>query len=151
MSALTEETLYSAGSLAGLTPTNNQLKPSKRAAETRPATFRVVFWGQCASGYLRDNVMQDVAQRFKIGNRRQLEQLFSGQVRTLKKGINEAQADKYVNALRQLGCICRKESEFKDYFSETEFRPRNTVSFLEDDFDPSKLSLAPKDEFSPQH
>jgi len=146
MSAPTKETLYSAGSFAGLTPAaSNNTSAASTAANT---TFRIVFWGQCARGYQRADVMQAFGKRFKIEQNRHLEPLFSGKVRTLKKGLTESQANKYVNAMLEVGGICRKESEQRDYFSETEFKQRNSVSFLEDDFDASKLSLSPKDEFS---
>ena len=143
-----EETIYSAGSLAGLTPTT-RAKPSPVNANENTATYRIAFWGQCQRGANRDDVLAAFAQRFKIANKRQLEQLFSGKVITLKKGLDENQANKYMNAILEVGALCRKESEFRDYFSETETKTRNSVTFLDDDFDPSALSLTPKDEFSP--
>lgn len=111
-------------------------------------TYRLMFWGQCAHGRQRGDVMHAFANRFKIANRRQLEQLFSGKVMTLKKGLSYRQADKYSDAIEEVGAVCRKESEQKNYFSGSEFKVRNTVSFLDEDFDPSALSLTPKDEFS---
>jgi hypothetical protein len=145
------EKRYSVGSLAGLPPTSATTKSNSSDKRNIGDTYRVVFWGQCARGYQRPDVIRAFASRFKISSQRQLEQLFSGKVITLKKGLTTNQADRYTDAIQMVGGVCRKESEQRDYFSETEFKTRNTVSFLDEDFDPSSLSLAPKDEFSLEH
>ena len=154
MSGWPKETLYSAGSEAGLTPSHTAASKPRRDGDgsvNSNATYRVVFWGQCARGFHRPDVVRAFAQRFKIANRQQLAQLFSGKVITLKKGLGETEANRYTSAIQMLGGICRKESERKDYFSETEFKQRNAVSFLDEDFDPDTLCLAPKDEFSTEY
>lgn len=111
-------------------------------------SYRVVFWGQCTDGYDLGDVSRAFAKRFKVQSSRQLGQLFSGKVVTLKRGLTEEQANRFISVIQMLGGICRKESELKNFFEESEFKQRKTVSFLEEDFDPSSLSLAPKDEFS---
>ena len=150
-----QEEVYSEGSLAGLPTVNaasiHRSPLGKNRADKLNDTYRVVFWGQCARGYERALVARAFAKRFKVTSSRQLARLFSGKVLTLKKGLSENQAEKFVGAIQSVGGVCRKESERKDYFSETEFKVRNTVSFLEDDFDFNALSLAPKDEFSPEY
>ena len=154
MSVWLKENLYAKGVESGrrsssrmprdVSLTQRQTRNGNQTMES----YRVVFWGQCARGYEVGKVASAFAKRFKIQNSRQVSQLFSGKVVTLKRGLTEDQADRYVSAIQLLGGVCRKESEQKNYFEESEFKTRNTVSFLEDDFDPSTLSLSPKDEFS---
>ena len=145
MSQWPRETFYSEGSVAGLSSHDKVDEPSKPANRD---TYRVVFWGQCVRGTHKAQVARAFAKRFNVASTRQLAALFSGKIVTLKRGLSSQGADRYVAAVQSVGGICRKESEYKDYFSETEFKPRNNVSFLDDDFDPTKLSLAPKDEFA---
>ena len=146
MSAQSNDPLISVGEIAGLSSVSNN-KSNLAEQASLNATYRIVFWGQCINGRRLTDVQCAFAKRFKIFDADQLEQIFSGKIVTLKKGLHEQQADKFINALLELGAIARKESEFRNYFSETEVKQRNKVSFLEqDDFDPDSLSLAPKEE-----
>lgn len=109
-------------------------------------TYRIVFWGEAAAGHDRRQVARAFAQRFGIKSRQQLLRLFSGRVVTLKQGVSTEEAHRYITAIRELGGICRMESECKNYFQETELRGRNRVSFLSDDApDFDKVTLASKD------
>ncbi len=145
---------HSPSGTAGLDFLNEQLSTLKQENRERvnrgsnTGSYRIVFWGQCAQGYEVGKVAVAFTKRFKIKSSRYLSQLFSGKVVTLKSGLTEEGANRYVAAIEAMGGICRKESERKNYFEESEFKQRNSVSFLDEDFDPSTLSLAPKDEFS---
>jgi len=108
-------------------------------------TYRIVFWGQISDGSNRSEVFSAFAKTFKITEAKKLKKLFSGRVVTLKKSLSSEQAHRYVAVLQDIGCICRLESEFKDYFFETEFKVRNNVSFLQKEYDVETLSLTPKD------
>ena len=147
MSNWQRETYYSEGGLAGLS-NGNLFDKRPQPTDNDKQTYRVVFWGQCVPGIHKAQVARAFAKRFKVSSTRQLAALFSGKVVTLKRGLSTEGADRYVTAVEGVGGICRKESEYKNYFSETEFKTRNTVSFLEEDFDPKKLSLTPKDDVS---
>ncbi|GAB1264818.1 hypothetical protein NBRC116493_22830 [Aurantivibrio infirmus] len=108
-------------------------------------TYRIVFWGQISEGRNRSEVLSAFAKTFKVTDAQQLKKLFSGRVTTLKKNLSSEHAHRYVSVLQDMGCICRLESEFKDYFFETEFKQRNSVNFLQKEFDVETLSLTPKE------
>ena len=108
-------------------------------------SYRVVFWGECAAGYDKKDVMLAFAKQFKIKSRRQLAQIFSGRVIPLKSGLSLVQAHRYITAIQDFGGVCRFEDEVRDYFGEEELKERNSVSFLNEDFRPEALALKPKD------
>lgn len=152
MSTWKDEPRYSEGRLAGLSSEDaNGRKPSADKTQSARDTYRVVFWGQCARGHHKAQVAQAFAKRFKVASTRQLAALFSGKVVTLKRGLSAERAERFVIAVEEVGGIARKESEFKDYFSETEFKTRNAVSFMQNDFDADSLSLTPKDETTTEY
>ncbi|MEX1033261.1 MAG: hypothetical protein WDZ30_07855 [Cellvibrionaceae bacterium] len=121
----------------------NALESQRYQVRARES-FRVVFWGETARGFSRTEVAHAFARRFNIRSRRQLAHIFSGRVITLKRNLTTAEAHRYITAIQELGGICRMESEYKDYFSQTEFMERKTVSFLQEDFSSESLSLQPK-------
>lgn len=134
--------------LSTLNERSDSLAKQRLSPAQNQGSYRIVFWGQCAPGFEVGKVAVAFSKRFKIKSSRYLSQLFSGKVITLKRGLSEEGASRYISAIESMGGICRKESEQKNYFEESEFKQRNSVSFLDEDFDPSTLSLAPKDEFS---
>lgn len=109
-------------------------------------TYRVVFWGEVARGQQRPQVALAFAKKFRIQSRRQLEQLFSGKVITLKRNLPLTEAHRYIAAIQSLGGICRMERETNNqFFFDNEVKERNTVSFLQNDVDMEALALAPKE------
>lgn len=108
-------------------------------------SYRVVFWGECAAGYNKKDVMLAFAKQFNIKSRRQLAQIFSGRLIPLKSGLNLTQAHRYITAIQDIGGVCRFEDEYRDFFGEEEVKERNSVSFLHKDFDPETLTLKPKE------
>lgn len=75
------------------------------------STYRVVFWGGLMLGQTRLQVAKRFARQFKIRTPRQLQQLFSGRLLTLKSSLDYDQAKHYSDAIRLMGGICRVELE----------------------------------------
>jgi hypothetical protein len=69
-------------------------------------TFTVVFNGQLVEGADAKQVMANLAQLFKV-ELAKVEPMFSGATVTIKKGVDEATARKYQQALLQAGAICQ--------------------------------------------
>lgn len=79
-------------------------------ANAQPS-YRVVFWGGLMLGQERQQVAKRFARQFKIRQPRQLQQLFSGRLLTLKRSLQYDQAKRYSDAIRAMGAICRVELE----------------------------------------
>jgi len=108
-------------------------------------TYRVVFWGETARGFSRTEVAVAFAKKFNIKSRSQLRQLFSGKVITLKHSLSTAEAHRYIDAIQDVGGICRLESENKHFFFEAEVKEKNVVSFLQEkEYDFESVTIAPK-------
>ena len=77
--------------------------------------FVVAYNGQLAEGKSLDAVKQGVAQLFKVDVAK-IEHLFNGQWASIKKGLDQASAEKYRQALARAGALCRvvSESQFAD-------------------------------------
>ncbi|MAZ88632.1 MAG: hypothetical protein CL693_13410 [Cellvibrionaceae bacterium] len=76
------------------------------------STYRVVFWGGLMLGQERLQVAKSFARQFRIRQPRQLQQLFSGRLLTLKSGMPYAEAKRYSDAIRRMGATCRIELEY---------------------------------------
>jgi len=76
------------------------------------STYRVVFWGGLMLGQERRQVAKNFARQFKIRQPRQLQQLFSGRLLTLKSAMSYAEAKRYSAAIRKMGATCRVELEY---------------------------------------
>lgn len=68
--------------------------------------FQVVFSGRITEGAELAQVKANVAGLFKVGVDK-VEQLFTGQPVVIKKGLDEATANKYQLALQRAGAICQ--------------------------------------------
>ncbi|MGH1374082.1 MAG: hypothetical protein ACRBBW_18725 [Cellvibrionaceae bacterium] len=91
------------------------------------STYRVVFWGGLMLGQSRLQVAKRFARQFKIRAPRQLQQLFSGRLLTLKSGLDYEQARHYSDAIRLMGGICRIELETNPLTSKFEERQARAV------------------------
>lgn len=67
--------------------------------------FKIVFSGECLPGYDHDQLIEQFSSRFKIGLE-ETRQMFAGQrSATLKKGLSEAEAERYKKALNDMGLV----------------------------------------------
>jgi hypothetical protein len=64
--------------------------------------FKLVFRGKALAGFDADQVRQQLGELLKLKSRG-LEQLFSGRLITLKRGLSREEASKYQQVLEQLG------------------------------------------------
>lgn len=69
-------------------------------------SYVVAFKGQLAEGAPLDTVKMGVSQLFKVDIAK-IEHLFSGQWVSIKKGVDEATAKKYQEALQKVGALCQ--------------------------------------------
>ncbi|MCW8918247.1 MAG: hypothetical protein OQL08_05480 [Gammaproteobacteria bacterium] len=69
-------------------------------------TFEVIFSGELSEGAAPEQVKGNVAALFKVEVAR-VERLFSGATVAIKKGLDEATAQRYRQALLQAGAICQ--------------------------------------------
>ncbi|GAB4294115.1 MAG: hypothetical protein Kow0096_10100 [Thiohalomonadaceae bacterium] len=69
-------------------------------------TFAVIFSGQLVEGARVEQVQANFSQLFKVELSR-ITPMFCGKPVTIKKGIDEATAKKYQQALLQAGAICQ--------------------------------------------
>lgn len=69
-------------------------------------TFAVIFSGQLVEGARVEQVQANFSQLFKVELARVMP-MFCGKPVTIKKGIDEATAKKYQQALLQAGAICQ--------------------------------------------
>ncbi|GAB3094728.1 hypothetical protein G8770_01420 [Aestuariicella hydrocarbonica] len=79
------------------------------------STYRVVFWGDVAAGHSKRDVALKFARQFGLKNSRQLKHLFSGRFLTLKRGLSEAEAQRYRRVIDGLGGVCRVEREVTSF------------------------------------
>ena len=68
-------------------------------------TYTVIFSGQLVEGADAEAVKANFARLFKVELAR-VEPMFSGKPAIIKKGVDEATANKYQQALRQAGALC---------------------------------------------
>jgi hypothetical protein len=64
--------------------------------------FRIVFSGKILEGFEYPEVKRSAERKLQAGSE-QVERLFSGKRATIKKGLAEAQANRYYAALRRIG------------------------------------------------
>lgn len=69
------------------------------------ATFEVVFHGQVRPGIDPAQARARIGQLFQVDDR-QLDMLFSGRRIVIKKGLDEAAAQKYLQAIERAGALC---------------------------------------------
>lgn len=74
------------------------------------AMFEVVFHGQARPGMDPVQVRARIGQLFQV-NDRQLDVLFSGRRVVIKKGLDEAAAQKYLQAIERAGAFCDVQPE----------------------------------------
>jgi hypothetical protein len=74
------------------------------------STYRVVFSGNALPGTDRDTAISNFAQLFKK-TPEQVAGLFSGKPSVIKKGVSEAEAQKYCRALEKAGLAVSAEAE----------------------------------------
>ncbi len=67
-----------------------------------PNHFKLLFRGKALEGHAADTVRHKLGQALKL-NDNGLEQLFSGRLITLKRGLGQAEATRYQGLLEQLG------------------------------------------------
>ena len=75
-------------------------------------TYSLVFNGEIADGFDRDQVKQNFARLFKLGAER-LEQTFSAPRVVLKRGLTLEDAERYLNKLNLLGALVQMEPSQK--------------------------------------
>lgn len=85
-------------------------------------TFEVIFSGELGQGAVPEQVKRNVAALFKVEVAR-VERLFSGATVTVKKGLDEATAQRYRQALLQAGAICQVVNRAAVPSAETTARP----------------------------
>ncbi|GGK00888.1 YjgN family protein [Pseudomonas matsuisoli] len=71
-------------------------------------TYSLVFSGEIADGFDRDQVKQDFARLFKLGAER-LEQLFNAPRTVIKRGLTLEDAERYLDKLNVLGARVQLE------------------------------------------
>jgi len=74
------------------------------------ARFKIVFDGELMPEISADTVKDNLARLFK-SDRAKIDNLFGKSAVALKRGLAEAEADKYLNALQRAGAKVRKERE----------------------------------------
>ena len=72
--------------------------------------FKVVFNGELIPGFALDTVKGNLAKLFK-SDISKIDYLFTGKPVVLKRELKDADADKYLAALRGAGALVRKESD----------------------------------------
>ncbi|MDG9926081.1 MULTISPECIES: DUF805 domain-containing protein [unclassified Pseudomonas] len=72
--------------------------------------YKIVFDGQLMPEMALDTVKDNLARLFK-SDQSKIDALFSGSPVALKRDLAEAEADKYLAALRRAGALVRKEQE----------------------------------------
>ena len=114
-------------------------------------TYKVIFSGNIIEGNTISEVAQRFAQAFKLNDQTSIEQLFSGKVMTLKRGLTHEQAQRYSRILQKLGadcCIeCEKPSLFGNFTSEPDHdyerkKRRRVAQFAQGGF--NNVGLSPK-------
>lgn len=72
--------------------------------------FKVVFTGELMPGFALDTTKSNLATLFK-SDLNKIDHLFTGRPVALKRELKEADADKYVAALRNAGALAHKETD----------------------------------------
>jgi len=80
------------------------------------ALFKVVFTGELLPGFTADTVKENLAKLFK-SDIEKIDALFTGKQVVLKRELKDADADKYLAALRSTGALARKESDLAAHLS----------------------------------
>jgi hypothetical protein len=111
--------------------------------------YKVVFSGNTLEGESPADVAERFAEAFKLNDQVSIQQLFSGKVITLKRGLNYDQAQRYGKILQKLGADCCIEQENQSVFGPSEVdhdyerkKRRRVAQFSESGL--SNLGLAPK-------
>jgi hypothetical protein len=112
-------------------------------------TYKVIFSGKVIGNQSAQDVSKRFAEAFKLSDQASLEQLFSGKIITLKRGLGYEQAQRYSHLLQKMGADCCIEREYNPLTNDSEpdydyerkkrrrlaqFAPQQTA----------ELSLAPK-------
>jgi hypothetical protein len=114
-------------------------------------TYKVVFSGNTIEGNTTSDVAKRFAEAFKLNDQTSIEQLFSGKVITLKRGLNYEQAQRYSRILQKLGADCCIECESAPLFGQFDAEPdydyerkkrRRVAQFSQGSF--ANVGLAPK-------
>ncbi|BFM09002.1 hypothetical protein [Halioxenophilus aromaticivorans] len=121
---------------------NYQLMSSFQQQQGLMASYRIVFKGEILPGKRKDIVMLDFAERFKVPTGDQLKALFSGELKVLKKGIDENTAIRFVKALESIGVKAKREIEVPEVSSHLE---------LTDNFFDTTPVAAPQPHTLPEH
>lgn len=94
--------------------------PSAAAGTKAPASaavaagvFRILYAGEIAPGCVRDEVIATARRRLKLGEA-QLALVFSGRDMTLKAGLDENAARRYLNVLGEIGMYARCDPALPD-------------------------------------
>lgn len=74
------------------------------------AMFEVVFHGQVRPGIDPAQARARIGQLFQV-NDKQLDVLFSGRRMVIKRGLDEAAAQKYLQAIERAGALCEVQPE----------------------------------------
>ncbi len=80
------------------------------------STYKVVFWGGIQPEQDKNQVIRRFAERFKLTDRKQLQNLFCGRIITLRKGLDHAKARQLASALEGIGALCRVEPENNQFW-----------------------------------
>ncbi|GLS28028.1 hypothetical protein [Marinibactrum halimedae] len=110
-------------------------------------TYRIVFWGATSPEKDINDVKRLFANRFGIKNNAYLEQLFSGRVATLKRGLEETAARRLQNMIESLGVICRLEAE-NQLFSQQLSAAQTIIGKQDANNDPPQNALFSSTDFS---
>ena len=78
--------------------------------------FKVVFAGELMPGIAMDTAKSNLATLFK-SDLKKIDSLFSGKPVVLKRELKEAEADKYVIALRNAGALVHKQADLASSLS----------------------------------
>ncbi len=112
-------------------------------------TYKVVFSGTTLNGQSPHDVAKRFSEAFKLDDEASLQQLFSGKIITLKRGLTHEQAQRYSKILQKLGADCCIECEANPLFSEHEIdydyerkKRRRVAQFKRDKL--ADLELEPK-------
>ncbi|MGH1485053.1 MAG: hypothetical protein ACRBCI_02460 [Cellvibrionaceae bacterium] len=114
-------------------------------------TYKVVFSGNTIEGNSTSDVAKRFAEAFKLNDQASIQQLFSGKIITLKRGLNYEQAQRYSRILQKLGADCCIECEnvalFGAFDSEPDYdyerkKRRRVAQFSQGGF--ANVGLTPK-------
>jgi len=75
-----------------------------------PTRYKVIFKGKLIDGFSQEQVKQDLAKTFNLDSAK-AEKYFTGKSFTIKKGVDEATANKFERVFANIGAIVEIESE----------------------------------------